>query len=365
MKVCVILNVLDPFKGGNHLPLFAACKSTEFTVVCNRSKCEAQDLPGNVNVIEVPGRIGPYYYGVADFLFAKLLLKQYPPTCDFWKQFSVIHINQTMGPALKKLKASGVPLLFLIHHPVTADRDVSGWWLKYAMLVQFQRKLCHAAMHIATVSQTMQQRIAKDYNVPTEKISIVPNGVDGNVFPLVSDASCEADVVAVGSFMHPRKGFLDLLKVYKTLAASGKNIADVGRRSDAQREALSAIDEVTVHGMVSGEKLIHLVSHSRVLVSTSKFEGFGLSLIEALASGHPAFAFSVGAVPEVLTSIDPQLVVEPFDTSDMCQRIEQYLALSPTERDQKGISYRNAVLDLYSLEHAASALEALYSDITA
>lgn len=361
MRVCILINVLDPYKGGNHLPLLAACKDTRFTIVCNRSRCKSEDLPENVEVVEVPSRIGSYYYGIADFLFARSILRAYPVHADFWAQFDVIHLNQTMGPALKKLKATGVPLLFLIHHPVTADRDVSGWVVRYALLSRFQRSMCRCADRIVTVSETMRERIAADYDVDPKKISVVYNGVDGDLFTLTHDDECQFDVIAVGSFIHPRKGFSYLLDVYRQLSASGKTIADVGRRSDKQLRALQSIPGVTVHGMVDAEELRDLMQRSRVLVSTSLYEGFGLSLIEALACGHPAFAFGVGAVPEVLGSIDSALIVPEKDTAALTMNVEAFLALAAEDRDEKGIYFRNSVVEKYSIKSSMKQLLDVYN----
>src|SRR3989338_5829356 len=125
MRVCILQTVLDPYKGANHLPLFAATSEVSFTIVCNRSKARKDDLPANVDVITVPGRIGPYYYGCADALFARSVLRRYPASDPFWKSFDVLHLNQVMGPAFRRLQGSGVPVLFTIHHPVTADREIA------------------------------------------------------------------------------------------------------------------------------------------------------------------------------------------------------------------------------------------------
>lgn len=369
----MLQTVLDPFKGGNHLPLFAACSDIEFTILCNRSKVPESDLPSNVSVVTVPGRTGPYYYGFSDFLFARSILKRFGVKDPFWQQFDVIHLNQVMGPALRKLQNTGVSLLFLIHHPVTADREVAVsestllqslvWRLKYAALIHFQSCMCKAASRIVTVSHTMRKRIAADYGCLEEKISVVQNGVNGDLFTLTPDAECTYDVIALGSFIHPRKGFPYLLEVYKKLAASGKRIADVGRRSDEQRKALALIDGVTVHNMVDAEMLNDLVRKSRVLISVSLFEGFGLSLIEALACGHPCFAFGSGAVPEVLGSIDPDLIISPRDTVATIKAVEQYLSLASKERDAKGEHYRTAVLTQYPLASSASELQKVYTDM--
>ncbi|PIR54564.1 hypothetical protein COU75_00190 [Candidatus Peregrinibacteria bacterium CG10_big_fil_rev_8_21_14_0_10_42_8] len=374
MKVCVITSVLDAYKGGNHLPLMAACFDTEFTIVCNRSKVSSKDLPVNVTVVIVPGRMGPYYYGVLDFFFARVVMRTYPPDSLFWKQFSVIHINQMMGPALRCLRHTGVPFLFFIHHPVTADRmiamkETNGvarilWYFKYFLLVQWQKRMCEVADRIVTVSRTMHDRIAKDYSCEQSKIFVVPNGVNGHLFKQAVDADCDTDVIAIGSFVHPRKGFRYLADVYMALAANGIRIADVGRRTNEQVDILKGIPGVMVYGTVEEEVLIRLVQRSRVLVSTSLFEGFGLSLIEALSCGRPAFAFAVGAVPEILGTIDPSLIIPERDVHQMVRAIERYIALSSAERDANSMRYQKEILLQYSLEASANALQLVYEELS-
>ncbi|MFA7681907.1 MAG: glycosyltransferase family 4 protein [Candidatus Peribacteraceae bacterium] len=373
MRVCVLQTVLDPFKGGNHLPLLSAVPEVQFTIICNRSKAHVDELPANVHVLTVPGRIGPYYYGCADFRFAQLLLKQYPPASDFWKQFNIIHCNQIMGPALRKLRGCGVPLLFLIHHPVTVDRGIAlaescglsalQWRAKYALLVRWQKQMCSVVDHIATVSQTAKNRIISDYGCHREKVSIVPNGVDGKVFIPGDLSVTDFEVIAVGSFIHPRKGFSYLLEAYRALADRGYRIADVGRRSDAQRDALATIPQVTQFGTVQHEELVSLIQRSATLISTSLYEGFGLSLIEALACGRPAFAFDGGAVREVLKPIDENLVAPLRDASEIVDRVGSFLDLPEATRIKRGKDYRDAVLEQYSLQHSGRALSVLYNSL--
>lgn len=372
MRVCILQTVLDPYKGANHLPLFAAASEVSFTIVCNRNKARKDDLPANVDVITVPGRIGPYYYGCADALFARSVLRRYPASDPFWKSFDVLHLNQVMGPAFRRLQGSGVPVLFTIHHPVTADREIalqeSGviqgilWRLRYALLISWQKRMCSACDRVMTVSKTVSDRLKNEYHCPPDRISIVPNGVDGTVFTPSAEAPL-FDAIALGSFMHPRKGFRYLAEAYRTLAAKGYHIADVGRRSDAQIAELRSIPGVTVHGTVDQATVRSLVQRSSVLISTSLYEGFGLSLIEALACGRPAFAFGGGAVSEVLKGIDPPLVVPVRDTETLVSRVDAFLRLSEKERLERGKQYREAVLRLYPLQDASVTLRNLYSSM--
>lgn len=374
MRVCVLLPALDAFKGGNHLPLLAACDA-EFLVVCGKAKLDGA-LPTNIRVETLDVPLGSYYGGSMDARFAAALLRRHPPHDPFWKKFDVIHINQALHPSLLRLETSGVPVLYAVHHPVTADREVAIaesrtnpfaqllWRWRYRRLCAWQKTLCRAAPHILTVSETVKKRLAADYGADRARITVVPNGVDGEEFHPPKTAPA-FDVVAVGSFLHPRKGFPYLLAAYRALAAQHVRIADVGRRTQAQAAALGAIPGVTVHGTVPHDQLVVLLRSSSVLLSTALYEGFGLSLIEALACGHPAVAFGGGAVPEVLGAIDPSLVVPPRDTAALVARAREFLALPAAERARHAKQYRDAVLKRFGLAGAAKDLLRLYEGLAA
>ncbi|MBT5237314.1 glycosyltransferase family 4 protein [Candidatus Peregrinibacteria bacterium] len=372
MRVCILSQSLDAYKGGNHLPLLAACPNTEFTILTNRTRPKNPDLPSNVSVLTLGERIGSYYYGFADYLYAHYVIKKYPPSDPFWKQFDVIHLNQTMGTKMLQLIKTGVPVLYTVHHPATVDREVaiaeSGfveglkWRAKYALLVRWQKKLCRKMPHIMTVSETSSKRLQDDYRCPASNIHVVYNGVDGEVFSL-GKKDAQYDTIALGSFIHPRKGFPYLAEVYRKLSAEGKKIADVGRRSQEQQEILSTIPGVTMFGMIEQDQLVSLVQDSKTLVLTALYEGFGLSIIEALSTGRPPFPFDVGAVREVLRPIDETLISSRRDSNAVATKILQYLSLSEEERMSRGQKYRDAVLQEYSIEKAGQSLEGLYNKL--
>lgn len=374
MHVCVITTMFDAFKGGNHLPLFAALPDVTFTILTNAAKPRNPLLPPNIHILTLNRCIGPYYYGLGEYLFARAVLRIYPPSHSFWQQFDVIHCNQVLGVPFLRLREAKCPLLYVIHHPVSADRSLAleesslgssfHWRLKYAILLRSQRTLVRGMPHVTTVSHTAAKRIAADYGRDVVSIHIVPNGVDTRLFIPGDLASTAFDVIALGSFVHPRKGFRYLVQVYRALSSAGYRIADIGRRSAAQRAELARIPHVRMYGALPQEEMLSLLRRSSVLLSTSLYEGFGLSLIEAMACGRPAFAFSGGAVSEVLTPIDPELVVPLRNTEELVRRVQVFLRLPLEERMRKGQHYRQEVCRLYSMGHSAEALRELYATIS-
>ena len=373
MQICILTEYLDIFKGGNHIPLFGALGDVAVTVLTGCMKPVNPDLPENVTVINLNERLGPYYYGFSGRRFAKAVLRKYPPSNNFWQKFDVIHLNQTMGSKLIELKETKKPILYTVHHPVTADCSIAvressfiaglRWRVRYLPLKQAQQRICKNRSNVMTVSETVKQLLCKDYDCSADKIFVVPNGVDGDVFHPEDTIESEFDVIALGSFIHPRKGFKYLLEAYKKLAGLGYRIADVGRRSGEQEKDLARIEGVTVHGIVEPDQVVSLLKKSAVLISASLYEGFGLSLIEALACGRAAFAFGSGAVPEVLAPIDENLFVPPRDTGALVDRVQKYLSLPAGKKAELGRKYREKVLDLYSLENAAGQLKELYRSL--
>lgn len=372
MRVCILLPVLDAFKGGNHLPILQAMPDTDFTILTTRTKPANPELPPNVKIATLPpARLGPYYYGFADYRYASLVMRTYPPDHAFWRQFDVIHVNQVSGPAFLRLRH--LPVLFLIHHPVTVDRQVALeettgleallWRLRYSLLVRWQARAARSFPHLTTVSHTVAARLAQDYGVDERAVHILPNGVDGTRFYPGDLAQTEFDAIAIGSLIHPRKGFAHLLQVYRLLASRGYRIADVGRRTEKQQRALSAIPNLRSFAMVGHEQLLGLLQSSATLLSASVYEGFGLSLIEALACGRPCFAFDAGATAEVLRPIDPSLLVPIRDCAALADRVVRFLALPTEDRVAAGLAYREAALRHYGIQQSANVLRQLYGEI--
>jgi glycosyltransferase involved in cell wall biosynthesis len=255
---------------------------------------------------------------------------------------------------------------------VTADLEMAlaecslleglRWRARSFLLQRWQRRMCRECDHLLTDSHTVAKRLEEDYGCDPRKCSVLHLGVDLHLFqPL--ELTPAFDIIAIGSFLHPRKGFRYLLEVYRALAGEGYRIADIGRRSEEQGRMLRAIERVTTFGVLPERELVSLLQRSSVLISTSLYEGFGLTLLEALACGKPAFAFSVGAIPEVLGPHGGDLLVSPRDTAALIAKARAFLSLSLEERADWGQRYRAFVSEHFPLDRAAKALCALYEEL--
>jgi glycosyltransferase involved in cell wall biosynthesis len=159
------------------------------------------------------------------------------------------------------------------------------------------------AARVLTVSERTKRDLVELYGVPEERVVVTPNGVDPAFHPAQADASERASynlsqgsyVLAVGA-IQSRKNQLAALEAASEVdmplvivgPAKDTAVADELRRRGARLE-----------GYVETERLAELYRGAACLVQSSRFEGFGLPVVEAMASGTPVVAVREAALEEV------------------------------------------------------------------
>lgn len=362
MKICYITTGLDQYKGGGEvlLGIINSLKTRhEITVYTAETNVKNPDF--NLQVLRI--NEWPYYYGLFDYFFAKKVTAK---ILAEKKQFDLIHVNQVVGSPLLRLGNIGIPVIYEIHHPATADLEAAldfersplrrlAWRLKYLPIIRAQKKLAKK-FPVLTVSRTSAGKISADYGVAEKDISIIYNAIDTDIFKPTAPKEPNT-VISVGSFIHPRKGFDYLLKIYRDLDKNGVKILDVGRRPAWGLKELSKLKNVTRFGTVSREELIKLYSRATVHISPSRYEGFGLSILEAMACGTPTVAFAVGGAREVLEQIDPELLTPAGDVDQILKKVYSILG---NKNSQKYDKYQQLIQDNFSTSKILNQLEEHY-----
>jgi alpha-1,3-rhamnosyl/mannosyltransferase len=148
------------------------------------------------------------------------------------------------------------------------------------------------ATRVLTVSERTKRDLVEIYGVPPARIVVTPNGVD----PVFSPGEGERDYVLVVGAIQGRKNQLAAVKAAGELGLpvivagpeKDRSLADELRRNGARLE-----------GYVEPERLADLYRGAACLVQPSRFEGFGLPVLEAMASGTPVVAVPEPALEEV------------------------------------------------------------------
>lgn len=152
------------------------------------------------------------------------------------------------------------------------------------------------ATRVFTVSERTKRDLIELYDVPAEKVVVTPNGVDPAFHPAPSDTvSQRSYVLAVGA-IQPRKNQLAALAA---ATAVGLPLVVVGPEKNAALAKELRLRGARLEGHVPVERLAELYREAACLVQASRFEGFGLPVVEAMASGTPVVAVHEPALEEV------------------------------------------------------------------
>lgn len=216
------------------------------------------------------------------------------------------------------------------------------WRFKLGRFLELQSM--KSAKHIMTVSECSKRDIIKYVNVPADKISVIPNGIDESFFvPTALDLEEIRHkyelppgklVIYVGG-IDQRKNMIGNLEVIKELNKHDRfNLIVVGKNKKSKDytefheniKKLGLTDRVFELGFVPDLELIALYQICDVFLFLSLYEGFGLPPLEAMAAGIPVVTSNTSSVGEVIG--DAGIGVDPTDISQAVQGVLSVLSSS-------------------------------------
>lgn len=269
-------------------------------------------------------------------------------------EFDLVHDNQSLGYGLLPLRRV-LPVVATIHHPLTVDRRLDlakatgrrrGAVRRWYGFTGMQGRVARRLDRLLTVSESSRADIAADLRLPAERVSVVPLGVDPDVFRPV-DGRRNGHLVITTSSDVPLKGLRVLLEAMARVRASTPaELVVVGRpRTDGDTGRLVAslgLDgAVRFVGGVPQAEIVDLYSRSTLAVVPSLYEGFSLPAVEAMACGVPLVASAAGALPEVVGTAG--VLVPPGDSEALAAALLRLLGDEALRRGLGGEGRERAV----------------------
>ena len=263
---------------------------------------------------------------------------RHPILYRLWFEWSVRSLLNQMKPDLffspdgflsLGAKCPQLPVIHDInffHHPEDLRRSYSRYYNK------FFPKFAKLAAQILTVSEYSKKDIAAHFKIESEKIQVAYNGISEGFYSRgeLKNAATRNKFsngnpyfLYVGS-MHPRKNIVRLLiafDAFKKSTGAPHSLVLCGpefwglKSIEAAHVSLKHKKDVIITGRIPEQDLQEIYSAAFAFVYVPYFEGFGIPLVEAMASEIPVITSNITSMPEVCA--DAALYVNPMNVEEI------------------------------------------------
>jgi glycosyltransferase involved in cell wall biosynthesis len=184
------------------------------------------------------------------------------------------------------------PCVVTVHDVSFAREPALMGWKDRLVFRRVVPSAVRRAARVLTVSERSKRDLVELYGVSAEKVVVTPNGVD----PAFTPGEGSHDYVLSVGAIQPRK---DQLAALEAATAAGLPLVVAGPEKDAALAAELRRRGARVEGYVDSGRLVELYRGAACLVQASRYEGFGLPVLEAMACGTPVVAVPEPALREV------------------------------------------------------------------
>ena len=239
------------------------------------------------------------------------------------KNFDLIHCHDwiTIPAGIELKKRTGKPLVFTVHS-TEYDRTINIYPSR--KIIDIEKKGNDKADSIIAVSKNIKQQLIRNYEADERKIRVIYNGIDHSKFFGITKKGYKNIVLFLGR-LTTQKGpsfFLQAAKkvlekksdVLFVISGQGEKLPGLIRETFD----LGIMDHVVFTGYLSEEELIRAYEIAAVYVMTSVAEPFGITALEAIASGTPVIVSKNAGVTE---RIHHCFKIDYWNTSDIANKI--------------------------------------------
>ncbi|MBN2880928.1 glycosyltransferase family 4 protein [Candidatus Woesearchaeota archaeon] len=224
-------------------------------------------------------------------------------------KYQLSKLNIHCGPGgIFFLKRVSIPVIATCHHTYWQQSHYikSQFWKR--IFIPFEKKTYQLADKIICVSGDSKNILVEKYNINKNKIVVIPNGVDTKQFyPMKNIKKIPNSLFYIGR-LDKRKGIDFLVKSMPDIVKkNSKKVLYIGGKGKLMRPLQKFVtknnltNNVKFLGFIPDNKLNEWYNKMELVIVPSIFEGFGITVIEAMAAGTPVIGSNVDGIKGILT----------------------------------------------------------------
>jgi glycosyltransferase involved in cell wall biosynthesis len=294
------------------------------------------------------------------------------------QRWDLIHDVQCLGYGLLGLRAMGIPVVTTVHHPLTVDRRASfirdANFTEAVGSMQFypigmQSFVARRIDRVLTSSEASARQIEQDFGVAPDKIVNVWNGLDTELYsPDPAVEKSQSEVLCVGRASDPNKGIRTLIEALANTPEHVRLTLVDNDHPDNEvfkwARAAGVAGRLRVTGRLSIDELIRQYRRATLVAVPSRYEGFGLPAVEAMACGTPVVACAAGALREVMEQAGGGFTVPIDDAGALGAGITELIE-QPERRRALAETGRSKVEEIFSWRRIARRTAEVYAEVLA
>ena len=299
------------------------------------------------------------------------------------EEFDIIHAHNSsyFAKAAKKLsKKTNKPFIIELH---TTELDhkygVTGYVNAFCIDTMAKRHL-KSCNHIVALTKSLKNWFSIRYEIPEEKITVVPNGADTNKFSPKNERKTKVEeikerlnlsdnIVMYAGFMDQINGMLDIAKLIPSIITEKPDTSFVFIGHGPEDDKIIALSK-KYHQV----KFLPMVHYDEMPVYYQMCDAFiiprpstvsaetvtPLKLLEAMAMEKPVLGSNVGGIAEVIKHCENGYLYEKGNMESLKKTL---LDVLDADNNQIGRNARKTIAENYTWDTSAKILQKVYEDL--
>ncbi|MDD4607462.1 MAG: glycosyltransferase [Patescibacteria group bacterium] len=278
-------------------------------------------------------------------------------------QPNIVHTHLFAGDMWGKVasRLAGIKNIISTEHNIDIDegqikKKIKRWTYKFTSCV-------------VAVSQAVKNYTIQTYQVKTEKIQVIYNGIDLNKFTFCPrEINQRQPIIGTIARLEPQKGQEFLIQAFqqvlKKYPQANLWIIGYGSLEGKLKKQVADLNlDPAVKFWGGRMDIIEKLKQLDIFVLASEWEGLGIALIEAMASGLPVIGTRVGGIPELIQDGETGLLVKSQSVEELSQAIIKLL-------DQPELSFKlgqqasQVVKQNFDIQKMVKAYKKIYENFT-